>query len=185
MSFYVTAMSYLIKDAQDQWICKFFSQAQDKPKLKHMFTTQVGYLLRNLDENSQNECWKVWLKDYWNNRLQGVPCPLDDAEISMMFKWVVHLQEVFPEAVNIVLRMPSIHLDPYSYSSFLNDIPKTKLIDHYPQELAKLLIHLGKPDHLPWFWKHNLDFLHKLQGKNLPDELAQELDNLILRIEIS
>ncbi|MYI88480.1 MAG: DUF4020 domain-containing protein [Synechococcus sp. SB0672_bin_10] len=182
--FYVTALGYFIENAQDSWISEFFKHVDKNHELKHEFAVAIRNKLSGLNESEQKEWWNVWLKDYWNDRLHGVPCLLDDAEIATIFEeWMIHLQGVFPEAVDILLRMPSIHLDPYSL--FLSRIAETTLIDRYPQELAKLLIHLGKPDHLPGFWKHDLDFLHKLREKNLSDELAQELDNLIRRIKIS
>ena len=181
--FYVTALGYFIENAQDSWISEFFKHVDKNHELKHEFAVEIRNKLSDLNESEQKEWWNVWLKDYWNDRLHGVPCQLDNEETATMLQWLVYLQGVFPEAVDIVLRMPSIHLDPYSL--FLNDIAETTLIDRYPQELAKLLIHLGKPDHLPGFWKRNLDFLHKLQEKSLPDELAHELDNLIRRIKIS
>ncbi|MCY4173540.1 MAG: DUF4020 domain-containing protein [Cyanobacteria bacterium MAG CAR3_bin_5] len=181
--FYVTALGYFIENAQDSWISEFFKHVDKNHELKHEFAVAIRNKLSGLNESEQKEWWNVWLKDYWNDRLHGVPCPLDNEETATMLQWLVYLQGVFPEAVDIVLRMPSIYLDPYS--SFLRRIAKTKLIGRYPQELTKLLIHLGKPDHLPWSWKRNLDFLHKLQEKSLPDELAHELDNLIRRIKIS
>ena len=41
-----------------------FRGALEKIELKHMFTMQVGRLIRDLDESSQNEWWNVWLKNY-------------------------------------------------------------------------------------------------------------------------
>lgn len=181
--FYIFVKIYLTNDAKDEWICKFFNHAQKKPELRHIFTIQVGRLLRDLDESSQNEWWNVWLKDYWSNRLQGVPCPLDNGEIATMFEWVIHLQGVFPEAVSMAVKMDPVSLE--GYSRLLDQVDQSNLIDRHPNDLAKLLIHLGQSHHPPWHREQNLNILHQLREKKLPDELAQELDNLILKIKIS
>ncbi|KKZ14308.1 MAG: hypothetical protein TQ37_01460 [Candidatus Synechococcus spongiarum 15L] len=181
---YVIAMSYLINDAKDKWICKFFRHTQKKPELRHKFTMQISHLLRNLDENSQREWWKVWLKDYWNNRLQGIPSPLENAEISIMLeKWVIHLQGVFPEAVSTAVQMNPVNLE--KCSRLLHHIDQSNLIDCHPNDLARFLIHLGKSDHLPLSWKHSPNVPRKLLKKGLPEELDQELRELILKIEIT
>jgi len=179
---YVIAMSYLINDAKDKWICEFFRHTQEKPELRHKFTMQISHLLRNLDENSQREWWKVWLKDYWNNRLQGIPCPLENAEISIMLeKWVIHLQGVFSEAVSMAVQMNPVNLK--EWSRLLHQIDQSNLIDCHPNDLARFLIYLGQSDHLPSFWKDDLKVLRKLLGKDLPGELVQDLRELIARIK--
>ena len=78
--FYVIAWSWLIQNTNNEWIVKFFEYAQENAQAKHEFTYQVRLLLRDLDESQQQEWWNVWLKDYWKNRLEGVPCPLEDRE---------------------------------------------------------------------------------------------------------
>ena len=188
IQFYTLVISYLVNDDKDKWIYTFFNQTQEKPDVKHMFTTQVGHLLRDLNENSQNEniqskWWRVWLKDYWNNRLQGVPCPLDDAEIATMFDWVIHLQEVFPEAVDMALQMRPV---PLRRSLDLHHkVSKMNLINRYPTKLAQLLIHLGKCETPRWFWYQDSQILHQLLEKDLPEGLKQELQETILRIGVS
>lgn len=183
IQFYILVISYLVNDDKDQWIHTLFNQVQEKPELRHMFTTQVGHLLRDLDESSQNEWWKVWLRDYWNNRLQGVPCPLDDAEIATMFEWVIHLQGVFPEAVDIALQMPLVPLNDSLV--FHYKVSEMNLINRYPTKLAQFLIHLGKCETSPWFWYQDSQILHQLLEKDLPEDLKQELQETILRINIS
>ncbi|MYF19930.1 MAG: DUF4020 domain-containing protein [Synechococcus sp. SB0677_bin_5] len=185
IQFYILVISYLVNNDKDKWIYTFFNQTQEKPELKHMFTTEVGRLLRRLDESSQNEWWNVWLRDYWNNRLQGIPCPLDDAEIATMFEWAIHLQGVFPEAVDMALQMGPVPLELPLYLQLSHNIGKINLINRYPVELAQLLIHLGKCQTSPWFWYQDSQILHQLLEKDLPEDLKQELQETILRIKIS
>ena len=180
---YVNVMSCLINNSEDKWIYTFFKYTQEKFKLRYIFNMQVGRILHKLDEGSQKEWWNVWLKDYWNNRLQGVPCPLDNAEIATMFEWVIHLQGVFSEAVAMAVQMGPA---PLKHSLELyHEVGEMNLINRYPTELAQFLIQLGKCETPPWFWYQDSQILHQLLEKDLPEELANELDDLILRIEIS
>ena len=184
--FYIFVITYLVNDDKDRWISTFFEQVREKPKLKHMFTTQVGHLLYNLNESSQNEWWNVWLKDYWSNRLQGVPYPLDDAEIATIFEeWMIHLQGVFPEAVAMAVQMNPVSLKRSLNLQFSHEISEINLINRYPTELAQLLIHLGKCETPPGFWHQDSQILHQLLEKNLPEDLKQGLQEIILRIKIS
>ena len=59
-----------------------------------------------MDETQQQEHWNRWLKPYWQNRLDGVPKPLEPDEIKRMMDWLPHLTGVFPEAVDLAIQMP-------------------------------------------------------------------------------
>ena len=89
--------------------------------------------LRSLSEDQQKEWWNTWLRGYWENRLHGVPCPLDDEEIAQMLEWVVQLPGVFPEAVGLAVRMRKV---PLERSMILHRISESGLIDEYPNDLA-------------------------------------------------
>ena len=178
---YVFALSQLIRDANDYWISEFFKYAQENVEIKHKFAVQIRNQLRNLDESQQQEWWNVWLKDYWKNRLQGVPCPLEDREIAEMLEWVIHLQGVLPEAVAMAVQMQQVTLE--DHSNLLYQINESNLIDHYPNELAQLLIHLGNQERLPSLWKSDRNVIEKLLQKNLPENLVQELRELIARLQ--
>ena len=181
IQFYVIAWSWLIQNTNNEWIGKFFEYAQENAQAKHEFTYQVRLLLRDLDESQQQEWWNVWLKDYWKNRLEGVPCPLEDRETAEMFEWVIYLQGVFPEVVDMAVRMKPVTLE--DCSSLLHRISQSNLIDRHPNELAKFLIHLGSNEHLLWFWKTYFDVICQLSQKDLPTDLAEEIRELIVRIE--
>ena len=180
VQFYVVTLSCLIQDANDKWIVNFFEYAQKNVELKCEFTEQVGLLLRNLEKSQQREWWNIWLKDYWKNRLKGVPCPLEDRETAEMFEWVVRLQRVFPEAVVMAMQMEPVILK--DDSSLLREIGKSNLINRHPNKLAKFLIYCGNQEKLPEFWKSDRNVIEKLLQKNLPENLSQGLQELIARL---
>ena len=170
VGFYVTAMGWLIQHANDEWITRFFTQAD--ATAKEQFALQVGRSLRSLDENAQAEWWNVWLKDYWHNRLQGVPGPLDNEENAQMLGWVVNLPGVFPEAVGMATKMPKAAI---SRSLILRRIGESELIERHPTELARFLVHLGQCDTDPLFWMGTRNVFDSLLEMDLPTEIATGL----------
>ena len=176
VEFYVAAMGWLINGANDDWITEFFKHADEETK--NQFAIAVGHRLRDLDESRQQEWWNVWLKDYWRNRLQGVPDRLDDAEIAQMLEWVIHFPVVFSEAVELAIQMPLVTL---TRSHILRNLGENELIERYPEDLAKFLIHLGRHDTGPWFWASARKVFDKLLTKGLRADLNQGLHELIVR----
>ena len=180
VEFYVVTMGWLIDGANGDWITEFFKHAD--AEMKNHFTLEVGHRLSNLDDAGQRAWWNVWLKDYWRNRLQGVPEQLDDAEIAQMLEWVIHLPGVFPEAVGVAVQMPPGDL---RQSHILHDLGESELIERYPDDLAKFLVHLGRHDTAPWFWIGTREVVDKLLAKGLRAELNQGLSELIVRHRLS
>ena len=181
VGFYVGALGLLISSVRDDWISEFFKHAD--AGMRNQFALEVGHNLRMLDATGQQEWWNTWLKDYWENRLQGVPRQLDDSEMARMLAWVIHLPAVFPEAVRVAVQMtPTSSIDR---SHILRTLGENELIDRYPDDLAKLLIHLGQYDTTPWFWGGTREVVDKLLAKDLGAELNQGLRELIVRHQLS
>ena len=180
VEFYVAGLGLLINSANEDWITEFFKHAD--AELKNQFALEIGRQLRNLDEAGQREWWNVWLKDYWQNRIQGVPGQLDDAEITQMFEWVIHLPGVFSEAVGVAIQMPTGTL---TGSYILYDLGKSELVERYPDDLAKFLVHLGKQNTEPWFWLGTREAIDRLLAEGLRDDLEQGLRELIVRYHLN
>ena len=180
VEFYAVALGWLINGANDDWITEFFEHSDTE--MKRQFAFEVGHRLRILEEPGQQEWWRIWLNDYWSNRLQGVPCPLDDAEIAEMLQWVMHLPGVFSDAVGMATQMRQVHL---TRSHILHDLSNSDLTERYPDDLAEFLIHLGRNDTEPWFWLGTREVVDKLLSADLPDDLEQGLRELIVKHNLS
>ncbi len=180
VEFYVAAMSWLIVGANDNWITEYFKYADIEAKTQ--IAIAIGHVLSDLDESKQKEWWSVWLKDYWQNRLQGVPSRLDDAEIARMLEWIVHLPGVFSEAVGMAIQMRPVTLTD---SYILHDLQESDLIERFPNDLAKFLVHLGRQNTDPWFWAGAREVIDKLLAKDLQPDLNQGLLELIAKHNLS
>ena len=174
--FYVAEMGWVINGANDSWITEFFKYASADGRKQ--FAIAIGRHLHNLDDSRQQEWWSGWLKSYWENRLQGVPRPLDDEEIETMLEWVVHLTGVFLDAVSLAVRMRKV---PLERTMILYRISESGLIDEHPNDLAKFLIHLGQCDTQPWLWHRTGDLVERLLAKELPPDIDTGLRELVAK----
>ena len=176
VQFYVAEMGWLIDGADESSITEFFKYANEEPR--NQFAIAIGRYLHNMDDSRRQEWWSTWLKGYWENRLIGIPTPLDTEEIKTMLEWVVHLPSAFPEAVSLALRMRKV---PLERSMILYGISESGLIDEHPNDLAKFLIHLGQCDTQPWFWHRTGDMVERLLAKELPPDIDTGLRELIAK----
>ena len=171
--YYVAALGWLIRGAEDRWITDFFRYAD--PDSKRFFSIDVDRRLRTLEEDQQKEWWNTWMGDYWGNRLQGVPTALDNVEIGLMLEWVLHLPGVFQEAVGMAVRMPLVPLEGFP---ILHEIREGDLASRYPNELAQFLIHIGRYETRPLFWMGTRNTIDELLAYPLPEEMEQGLREL-------
>ena len=160
LAFYTEMLVWSVSGPMDEWITTLFSDSTEE--VRRLFAERIGFILRSLSEDQQKEWWNTWLRGYWENRLQGVPCPLDDEEIAQMLEWVVQLPGVFPEAVGLAVRMRKA---PLERSMILQRISESGLIDEYPNDLAKFLIQLGQYDTQTWFMVWNQRRGRKASGE--------------------
>ena len=174
VEYYSAALGWLINNANDHWITELFKHAD--AETKHQFAASIHHRLRDLDESGQQGWWNVWLKDYWENRLLGVPSPLDDAEIAQMLEWIMDLPGVFPDAVDVATRMRPV---PISQSLMPHNISASILIDSYPNDLARFLVYLARCNPQPWFWHGTRSTVDRLLAKGLQTDLDDGLRELI------
>ena len=179
VEFYVEALCTSPSDAMDRRIINFFQHADAQSRL--LFANEIGYRLSNLDETAQVEWWSVWLKDYWQNRINGKPKRLDDEEIERMFEWVLHLTGVFPDAVCLATTMRQV---PLQRTWMFPGVIEGSLADRYPEALAQFLIDLSNREPDPLFWQGTKITVDKLLGSGLQPKLAEELRELEAKYQL-
>ena len=177
IDFYVAAMVWSIKGANDEWITRFFRQADGRAT--RAFAAQLGRRLRELDGDRQQEWWSHWLGDYWKNRLRNIPRRLDDAEIAVMLEWVLHLTGVFEEAVDVATGMRPVALE---YSVILHRVGEREVVELYPDKFADFLVHLGKCETSPLFWHDVKAVIDRLLSRNLSSGAQHGLRELVAKL---
>ena len=170
---YVTMIGYHANNLSDEWIPKFF--AHSDAKSRHIFASKVDNHLYRMDEARQQNYWQRWLKRYWQNRLEGVPNPLESDEIKGMLEWLPHLTGVFSEAVALAIKMPKIQGNA---GEMLYGLEEGGLPNTHPEAMAQLMIYLGQSDLLRYNLSQDRELIDKLLQSNLSSELKQELKEL-------
>ena len=177
IEYYVQMAVRSIDNPLKIWFPEFFKRSSEENR--HEFTHRLDSLIRlsYLREQEDDLCgvWNRWLKRYWENRLDGVPKPLDNEEIEKMFSWPIYFGSAFPEAVELARRMKP---DEPVGTDFIYWLSKSGLWSKYPDAAAEMLLYLGEISSL-WFGSGTgKELIDNLLDLNLPDNLKRDLENL-------
>jgi hypothetical protein len=133
-----TALTVYIADPKLELLPQLFQQGSQADRL--VFASTLGSFLRKIPQSNKQQLWRDWLRQYWEDRLQGILAPLNEFEVFKMLEWLPHLGDVFPEAVALAIRSPAITItDVYA----LRELRQSKLVQEFPHETAKLLIYFS------------------------------------------
>ena len=141
----------------------------------------MGHRLRLLDELKQEEWWTTWLKEYWGNRLIGVPTPLDAGEIETMIEWTTNLTAVYPEAVELAVRMPTV---PMVRGVLIHQLAESDIPARFPEAVGKLLIRLGQTDNPSYMWHGAKSIIDQLLQTSLEEETRRGLKEIIAKFAL-
>ncbi len=179
INYYTEMLVYFVDDPFDKWILALFQL--DSPEARQEFVFNLSRCLQNLDEAAQQELWQRWLKQYWKNRLQGVPAALESGEIISMLNWLPHLTAVFSEAVDLAVQMQKVQLKNYWGIDRLN---KSDLSQRHPEALAKLLIYLWECNLPNYTWVSGQELIDKLlkQDINITSKQKQKLKEIKIQL---
>jgi len=174
VKFYTSIVLFHTEDPTQELIPAFFEYASIEDR--STFSSHVGFLLRHMEEPAKLQLWDRWLRHYWENRLDGVPKRLDEAEILHMLNWLPHLGKAYPSAVTLALRFNPVSI---RHSHLLFEFTETDWCMTYQMETAELLIYLCK---CPMSSFHAQD-LRKVSAQlnDLPSDLRGRLDEALAR----
>jgi hypothetical protein len=176
---YIAAyLVYYVEYPLVTWIPEFFRYSNEETRV--LLATDIKTQLSRIDEKHQADLWNNWIKQYWENRLQGVPAPISAAEIGPMTRWTSKLAAVFSEAVALAIRMPHATIRS---TSFLRELDNSDLPQRYPNEVAQLLIYLGDSGSPSYVWYGLKELVSKIKA-GLSPELNQKLEEIIARLGV-
>ncbi len=174
---YIVLLTWFTSSPADEWITNLFTHGD--LAVRNRFATEISRHLRSLGEVRQKEWWSIWLKGYWENRLLGVPTQLDNTEIETMLEWTALLPAVYPEAVDLAVRMRVV---PLRRGMVVRRTGIAEMVQQHPNAVARLLIHLGRADHQPWIWHEAAEIVDELLHSNLDSEIEVSLKETAARI---
>ena len=174
----------------DEWIPKLLDESrQEVPKSDHatahfstdvntttdLFTMALETNLRTMSETERDRLWHRWLREYWQNRVEGVPVPLTPSEAKHMLDWLPALLEVFPDAVKFAIQMPKTPLRDIRFWFVLNTCD---LCEKFPEAVAKLLRYLWSCDSEVMMRETDTELIDSLLQSDIPPALKLELDDI-------
>jgi hypothetical protein len=137
VEFYAALAVFHVADPTAQLLPALFQHGSVEDRIN--LAAQIGHFLGQMQPAARQQLWDAWVHRYWQDRLQSVPAALDDGEVRKMVGWLPHLGDLFPAAVDMVVRSPRIRMEHSLVTHRLRD---SALVASYPTKTAELLIYL-------------------------------------------
>jgi hypothetical protein len=129
------------------WLHKFLREVTLEERI--MWSSSMSQTLKGMKDPQLENAWRDWISTYWQNRLDGVPMPLEVGEITEMVEWALSFKESFPEVAEKIYRSP----EPKAEHRFLYDeLSKSGIITLHPRAAAVLVLYLLKSNFTPVYW---------------------------------
>ena len=190
---YIVMLVYVVDEVLGTWIPKLFKHDQPQPAnreptrqhgdnhtIPEIFASKVTNRLEHMDDSEKQELWQRWLKDYWQDRLDGKPAPrMSSDETGHMLDWLSELNTEFPEVVALAIQMPC---PSWKHTRILARLVTDKTWENHPEAVAKLLLYLWDcniPNH-----RHSavLTIIVALLELNISSELKQKLEEIKIQL---
>ncbi len=173
---YANMMVYNIDEPLIKWAPELFKNGDDEDR--YSFAWEIGRILENMAGAQKIELWDRWLRRYWENRLSGVPRPLEQKEVEEMLRWPKDLQVVFDDAVELAIGMPSENLKLMRISKdYVDEI----LARRFPLASAKLLEYFDGIETNFWNWDGIEEVIDVIMASQLDDALKEKIRDIQVR----
>ena len=145
------------------------------------FAACMGNQLRSMEHDQIKAVWQAWLRNYWDERLDGKPRTLLEEELTRMAGWLPYLDDVFPEAVARICEKPP----KLEQSSALHFLSESDLPRRFPDETAKLLLSVMPRLTIGamWFWEPLKNIIAALRDAGIKYEVLKLLCDQLTRLE--
>jgi Domain of unknown function (DUF4020) len=159
---------------EDEWLAQFVKTTSVESRAE--WASHVAYLLRSLEPDAKIVQWEKWIRQYWVDRLAGIPRALARAEAGELVAWAVSLEPVFQEAVDLLAQGPAGRPPGYVYDL----LDKSELVEVEAASVAKLLSHILSDERPPFYPCHyTLSILKRIPRKGLRGELEHVVNQLV------
>ena len=173
VSFFASMSVYFVEDPLDNWIPEFFRNVE--PEDKERLAWAIGDILASAEDARRREWWDRWIRRYWENRLQGVPFPLEPVEIKAMVGWLPKIGALFPEAVELALKMQPT---PLKNSFIIHQLYRGDWWSMCPEATAKLVIWIAYTESPSSTWHEGKDLIAGLLKCDLREDLKDRLKEI-------
>jgi hypothetical protein len=166
---------------RDGWLGRILPVIE--PSDREHWAGHVGHYLTFLKGDQGAGIWNRWLREYWLNRVQGRPLPLNEGEVHSMLGWIVPLAPVFPEVIDIICDSPPARIqEPF----VLVGLVEKQLANRFPAAMTKLLHRLLSNAKEPfWACSEAQKLVGELATAGATSELLLPVRNELARLGCS
>ena len=175
--FYASMAVYFVDDPIDDWIPALLGSV--RPDDKEEFAWAMGDILASAEDVRRREWWDRWIRRYWENRLLGIPFPLETVEIQAMIGWLPKIGALFPEAMELAVRMEPA---PFENSFIIHQLYQGDWWSMYPDATAKLVIWIAETNSPSWTWHEGKELITELLKCDLHEDLKDRLKEIPARL---
>jgi hypothetical protein len=129
---------------QSGWLHKFVIAVSMDERI--MWSRAMSQTLKGMKDSLPENAWRNWVSSYWQNRIDGVPMPLEVGEIVEMVEWALAFGTSFPEVVEKIRESPPPKAEP---RFFYHTLSESEIIKLHPKAAATLVFYLLKIDFTP------------------------------------
>ena len=173
ISFFASMAVYFVEDPLDDWIPEFFRNVE--PEDKERLAWAVGDILASVEDARRWVWWDRWIRRYWENRLQGVPLPLEPVEVKAMIGWLPKMSALFPEAIDLALKMQPT---PLKNSFIIHQLYRGNWWSMYPEATAKLVIWIADTESPTSTWHEGEELIGELLKSDLAEDIKDRLKEI-------
>jgi hypothetical protein len=166
-----------VNPIKNGWLIRFMRVADSEERI--MWASFVREMLKEMKEPAKQDAWDNWIQDYWQKRIEGVPVPLEAAEVGEMVNWGPQLGPAFPAAVEKICSSPTPKQDTSSF--IYRELCESGHPDSDANSVAKLVLHLLRSD---WSPTHDFDQVEVLFIR-ISDSGAEKQDLLDICDELA
>ena len=102
VNIYTTIIVSVVEDPIDKFIPAFLKNSDAESRRRFAF--EMKHRLMNMQDEAKKTIWDKWLRSYFENRNNGIPVKLTNEDRLEMLDWIVELEPVFEEAVDVVCK---------------------------------------------------------------------------------
>jgi hypothetical protein len=126
-----------INPIQDGWLNKFLLSVTEEERV--IWASYVREMLKGMKEPAAETAWDNWIKNYWQNRIEGIPVLLGAPEASAMVDWAVCFKESFPNVAENVYRSP---VPKREHFFLFEELSESDLLTRHPGAVARFVFYL-------------------------------------------
>jgi hypothetical protein len=165
----------------NEWIPTFLKYADNNTL--QQFASSISSMLRsnNGSEGYQVKAWDTWLKKYWENRIKGIPVPLQVGEGSHLLEWSNLIGDRVKDSIPLIRKT---NYDDMERTWYFHELEERKIYKKYAHEVLDILLIILPTRKQGYFPLYDLDKIvpSLISNSSLPKAKLIQLCNELAKL---